>query len=71
MTLDIHATYLPTQAYVVKLHRDSVPQNGRITGRLEHIASGRTVQFSSAEELIARLLADAASVTVTFEGSGS
>jgi hypothetical protein len=59
MILHVHASYPPTHAYVVKLHRDCDPRQGRIVGRLEHIASGRSVQFASAEDLIACLIGDA------------
>jgi hypothetical protein len=62
MVLNTHSSYPNTLAYVLKLHRDAAPNEGRIAGRLEHVASGRSLQFNSAEELIACLLQDAASI---------
>ena len=32
------------------------PRQGRIVGRLEHVASGRQFQFTSGEELLACLI---------------
>ena len=62
MILNVQASYPHSHAYVVKLHRDSCPREGRIAGRLEHVDSGRTLHFDSAEELIAGLIADVATV---------
>jgi hypothetical protein len=55
MVLHIQANYPQGRTYVLKLHRDCAPLEGQIAGRLEHIASAHSVQFSSAEELIAAL----------------
>lgn len=55
MVLNTHASYPHDQTYVLKLHRDAAPQQGRFVGRLEHVASGRQLSFDSAEELIACL----------------
>ncbi len=58
MVLNPHTTYPQSMTYVLKLHHDSVPREGRVIGRLEHVASGHQSQFSSAEELIACLARD-------------
>src|ERR1044072_2035675 len=50
MTLDSHASFLHTHAYVVKLRRDSDPARGHLVGRLEHVDSGRARPFPSAAE---------------------
>lgn len=71
MILHVHASYPPTHAYVVKLHRDCVPSQGRIAGRLEHIASGRFTHFNSAEELVACLLGDAMLANDESDGSAA
>lgn len=71
MILNVQASYPHSHAYVVKLHRDCCPREGRIAGRLEHVDSGRTLHFSSAEELIAGLIADAATVETTAPEGGS
>ena len=58
MILNVNASYPSTHAYVVKLHRDCGPDAGHLAGRLEHVSSGRTLPFHSADELIACLLSD-------------
>lgn len=55
MILDARASLPSARAYVVKLHRDAVPEQGQLKGRLEHIASGDHVDFDSADELLAWL----------------
>ena len=55
MILKTQASYPQSQSYVLKLHRDSSPAEGRLMGRLEHVASGRQFTFNTAEELIACL----------------
>jgi hypothetical protein len=55
MILKTQATYPQAQSFVLKLHRDAAPAEGRLIGRLEHVASGRQFHFNSAEELIAGL----------------
>lgn len=55
MVLNTHASYPQEHTYVLKLHRDAAPAEGRFIGRLEHIASGQQFQFDSAEELISCL----------------
>jgi hypothetical protein len=57
MTFDGRATYTNARSYVLKLHRDAAPADGRLIGQLEHIPSGRRYAFASADELIARLAA--------------
>jgi hypothetical protein len=71
MILNAQASYPHDHTYVVKLHRDSCPREGRIAGRLEHVDSGRTLQFNSAEELIAGLIADVATVAAASLEGGS
>lgn len=52
MTLNPQPSY-PTQGgYVLKLHRDARPEQGQLRGRLEHIASGATAEFDSAQALV-------------------
>jgi hypothetical protein len=55
MILNVHASYSYAHTYVLKLHHDAAPQQGRLFGRLEHPASGVQCDFASAEELIACL----------------
>jgi hypothetical protein len=55
MILKTQASYPQAQSFVLKLHRDAAPAEGRLIGRLEHVASGRQFNFNSAEELIACL----------------
>ena len=56
MVLSPHASYPHERSYVLKLHIDASPRQGRIVGRLEHVASGRQFQFTSGEELLACLI---------------
>ena len=44
------------KAFVVQFSREAAPQSGIVTGRIEHLSSGRRVRFGSAEELLATLL---------------
>ena len=53
MILKTQASYPQAQSFVLKLHRDAAPAEGRLIGRLEHVASGRQYTFNSAAELIA------------------
>jgi len=53
--LSTDPTYPQAWTYVLKLHREAAPAEGRIIGRLEHLASGRRLHFTSAAELIACL----------------
>jgi hypothetical protein len=59
--LEAHPSYPSTRSYVVKLHRDALPN--RIVGRLESIATGKQFPFASGAELLELLMrhADAAS----------
>ena len=63
MTLKPHSSYPQARSYVLTLHHDADPAEGRIIGRLEHVVSGRQFHFTSLEELVAclaRSTADAA-----------
>lgn len=60
MTLNSQSTYPSTRTYVLKLHRDAVPEQWHFVGRLEHIASGAHFDFANSEELIAWLVRRAA-----------
>jgi hypothetical protein len=59
MSLNAVPSHPSALCYVVKLHRDSQPERGEISGLLEHIGTGRSMAFCGAEELVAALLAHA------------
>ena len=59
MTLNPHPHFPSTRSYVLKLHRDAMPQLGQVAGRLENLASGHCFEFSTAEQLLACLAQDA------------
>lgn len=59
MTLNPIPAHPGTLCYVLKLHRDSKPGQGQISGLLEHVASGDVAAFADAESLLAALLAHA------------
>ncbi len=42
-------------AFVVHLRPEALPEEGRMAGRVEHVASGRTEHFESVPELLAFL----------------
>ena len=61
MTLHPIPAHPSSLCYVLKLHRDSQPAQGQISGRLEHVATGQSISFDDAGGLVAALLAHAAS----------
>jgi len=42
-------------AFVVRLRPGALPEEGRMVGRVEHVASGQSVPFGSLPELVAFL----------------
>ena len=70
MILNVHASYPHTLTYVLKLHRDAAPREGRILGRLEHVDSGHQFHFNSVEELVACLIAGTAFTEATTREEG-
>jgi hypothetical protein len=51
-----------TSAFVVQFRADADPARGKLAGRVEHVASGRTANFQSVDdlpELLRRMLHDA------------
>ena len=61
MTLNAIPSHPSSRCYVLKLHRDSQPAQGRISGLLEHVASGESMAFEDTRGLISALLAHATS----------
>jgi hypothetical protein len=55
MILSLEPNYPSARQYVLKLHRDAKPNNGRFFGRVESIATGHSFEFRSMEELVAGL----------------
>jgi hypothetical protein len=60
MILAVHPSYPSSRAYVLKLHRDARPANGKFVGRIENVTTGEQFVFGSAEELLACLARDPA-----------
>jgi hypothetical protein len=56
MILSSRVTHPLTRSYVVKLDLVATSGRGRIAGRLSHVVTGRQLHFTSADELIARLV---------------
>ena len=52
MALNSHPTYSAASSYVLKLHPNSRPDQGHLTGRLEHMVSGYRIDFISCEMMI-------------------
>lgn len=59
MTLNPIPSHPSSLCYVLKLHRDSQPAQGQISGLLEHVGTCQSIPFSDAEALVAALLAHA------------
>jgi hypothetical protein len=57
--LNTQPTYPVALAYVLHLHRDARPEDGHWAGRMEHVATGQSVDFSSVDALVAWLVAHA------------
>ena len=55
MKLNPQPAYPSVRRYVLKLHRDAVPQHGQLCGRLEHITTGDRIDFANGVELLAGL----------------
>jgi hypothetical protein len=70
MILKTQSSYPQARSFVLKLHRDAAPAEGRLIGRLEHVASGRQFDFHTAEELIA-CLAQGAAVSGELQARGA
>jgi hypothetical protein len=59
MVLNPLPIYPSAGRYVLRLHRDSLPQQGQLFGRIEHVASGDATDFASAADLLDWLTRDA------------
>jgi hypothetical protein len=71
MVLNSLTSFPHARSYVLKLHSDAAPSEGRILGRLEHVISGRHFAFHSVEELIACLVQREQAGTFTKSGDAS
>ena len=71
MTLNPHPAYPSARCYVLKLHRDAAPQSGRLRGRLEHVASGESIDFDSNAALLDALIAHAARINAARPAGGA
>lgn len=57
MILSPTSPYPHERTFVLRLHRDAAPADGRLVGQLEHLPSGRRYSFATADELIACIAA--------------
>jgi hypothetical protein len=60
MVLSPLPIYPSAGQYVLRLHRDSSPQQKQLSGRIEHVASGDATDFTSAADLLDWLTSHAA-----------
>lgn len=60
--LDSQPIFPVSGAYVVQLHRDARPEDGHWAGRIEHVASGESLDFTTLDALVAWLIAHARQV---------
>lgn len=71
MTLNPIPSHPGSLCYIVKLHRDSQPERGLVSGLLEHVGTGDVVAFADAEHLVAALMAHAATAAAqSYRGEG-
>lgn len=68
MTLNPIPSHPSSLCYVLKLHRDSQPAQGLISGLLEHVATGQSISFDDAAGLVAALMAHAGTEAVRSHG---
>ena len=66
MILSTHPAYPNARSYVLKLHRDAKPKQGKVFGRLENVTTGEQFVFSNADELLACLSRDTGSTQSRF-----
>jgi hypothetical protein len=52
MTLNPHPTFPATGQYVLRLHHDTDPLGGRLSGRIQHVSSGDSVDFACGADLL-------------------
>ena len=57
--LDSQPIFPVAGAYVLQLHRDARIEDGHWIGRIEHVASGESFEFTTREALVAWLIAHA------------
>jgi hypothetical protein len=60
MALNPIPSHPSSLSYVLKLHRDSRPAQGQLSGLIEHVTSGKSLPFDDAAGLLGVLLAHAA-----------
>ena len=56
MPLNREPKYQSRRAYVLKVHSDATPDG--LTGRLENLVTGRRLEFSTGQELLASIASD-------------
>jgi hypothetical protein len=71
MTLNPIPAHPSSLCYVLKLHRDSQPELGQISGLLEHVGTGHCVTFADAQALVTALLAHSATAAAQAFRDGS
>jgi hypothetical protein len=61
-----HTPALPyAKAFVVQFSAETDPRRGTVTGRMEHLQTGRRSRFASADELLAWIMAMLAGADAT------
>jgi len=64
-------TYSQSRTYVLKLHCDAAPAEGRLSGLIENVATSQRFAFSNSEELIAALVRDALDLSTQTDTSSA
>lgn len=63
MILNSHPNHPSMRSYVLKLHFDAAPEQGRLVGQIEHIVSGEAFEFDSGTALLSWLQFHAARIS--------
>ena len=58
MVLNSTTSYPNDRTYVLKLHRDAGASLSQLSGRLEHLATGRHFEFPTAAALLTHLIGE-------------
>ena len=51
--LEQSPSFVPAQAFVVQFGRETALDTGRMSGRVEHVVSGKGTRFQSLDALVA------------------
>ena len=71
MVLAKHPTHPQSRAYVLRLRYDAAPAEGKVSGYIENVSTGRRLVFSNAQELLAGLASDSGELSTAASSSAA